>query len=242
MLAHRRRSTRAACKRALDLAGASALLVCLSPVLLVCGGLVRLVDGPPVLFRQERVGRRGRTFQLYKLRTMRPQAGGPLVTAAGDPRLTRLGRWLRSRKLDELPQLVNVLRGDMSLVGPRPEVPLYVGRQPHGFRAIADLRPGLTDWASLAFLDEEGVLAAHGGEPDFYPDVLLPRKLALARLYRRRQTLSLDLRIVVATAAAAAGWRSMAVRLAGPRLVARARRGLGLSQAAEQVGPKQREG
>jgi lipopolysaccharide/colanic/teichoic acid biosynthesis glycosyltransferase len=241
MLAHRRRAPGAACKRALDFAGASALLVCLSPVLLVCGGLVRLVDGPPVLFRQERVGRGGRTFRLYKLRTMQPQAGGPLVTAAGDPRLTRLGRWLRCRKLDELPQLVNVLRGDMSLVGPRPEVPPYVSRQPHGFRAIADLRPGITDWASLAFLDEEDVLAAHGSEPDFYPAVLLPRKLALARLYRRRHSLSLDLRIVAATAAAVAGWRSMAVRLVGPRLLARARRGLGLSQPAKEVGPEQRE-
>lgn len=192
------------------------------PVILVCAALVRVVDGSPVLFRQARVGRGGRGFDILKLRTMRP-GDGSLVTSSGDPRITPLGRRLRRAKLDELPQLWNVLRGDMSLVGPRPETPNYVRIQPRGFRAIAPLRPGLTDWASLVFQDEEAVLSRHAGEPGFYETRLLPRKLALARLYHRKVTPHLDLVILGATALLVLGGRPMVGTVLGRNLVSRAR-------------------
>jgi lipopolysaccharide/colanic/teichoic acid biosynthesis glycosyltransferase len=214
-------------KRAFDLLAATTLGLLALPVGLVCAALVRAIDGSPVLFRQRRVGRFGRPFEILKLRTMDPGSGpGPLVTAAGDPRITALGARLRRTKLDELPQLWNVVRGEMSLVGPRPEVPRYVEARPRDFRAIAGLRPGITDWASLVLYDEEAVLQAHAEDAAFYEHVLLPRKLALARLYQRRLTWGTDLRIVAATAALLAGVRSGAAGGLGPALAARAREGL----------------
>lgn len=210
-------------KRLTDIAVSAFLLLVLTPVLAGVAGLIRLVDGPPVLFRQERVGRGGRPFHIVKFRTMRALPGAQ-VTVAGDPRITRLGALFRRTKLDELPQLWNVLLGQMSLVGPRPEVPLYVATAARAFRAIARLRPGITDWASLAFHDEERLLALAGTE-DFYPRALLPRKLALARLYQRRRGWWLDLRLLAATACLVTGWRRGANGLAGPRLLVRARRG-----------------
>jgi lipopolysaccharide/colanic/teichoic acid biosynthesis glycosyltransferase len=209
-------------KRALDFIGALFLLVASAPLLLLCGGLVWLEDGRPILFRQERVGRGGVPFRIVKLRTMR--AGpGPLITAAGDPRVRRIGRLLRRLKLDELPQLWNVLAGDMSLVGPRPEVPPYVEREPRLFAAILALRPGLTDWASLAFRDEEAILAARADPERFYRTVLLRRKVALARLYRRSASILLDLRLLVATGLMVIGAERLGTVLAGARLMARAR-------------------
>jgi len=195
------------------------------PVLLACALLVLLSDGPPILFRQERVGLGGRRFRIVKLRTMRAGAG-PLVTSAGDPRVTRIGRLLRRGKLDELPQLWNVLAGTMTLVGPRPEVPGYVAAHPRLFAGIADLKPGITDWASLAFRDEERLLAAHAGEAGFYETVLLPRKVALARLYRRAWSPFLDLRLLAATALLAFGAERGMRRMAGATVLARARRGV----------------
>ena len=212
-------------KRILDLVLAAGLLVTLSPALAGCALAVWWMDGRPLLFRQERVGRHGRPFRIVKFRTMR-LAAGPAVTAAGDPRVTRLGRILRGGKLDELPQLWNVLVGEMSLVGPRPEVPEYVAGSARGFRATADVRPGLTDWASLALRDEEQILARHAADPLFYQEVLLPRKLALARLYRRHLSFGLDLRLIAATGCLAAGFPAAARRVAGPTLLDRARRGL----------------
>lgn len=202
------------------------LLVLSGPVLLACALLILLADGPPILFRQERVGFAGRRFRIVKLRTMRA-AAGPLVTRAGDPRVTRIGRLLRRGKLDELPQLWNVLSGTMTLVGPRPEVPAYVAAHPRLFAGIADLKPGITDWASLAFRDEERLLAAHAGEAGFYDTVLLPRKVALARLYRRVRSPLLDLRLLAATALLAFGAERSMRYVAGAALLARARRDVG---------------
>jgi lipopolysaccharide/colanic/teichoic acid biosynthesis glycosyltransferase len=199
------------------------LLLC-APLLLACALLILLTDGPPVLFRQERIGLGARPFRIVKFRTMRAGVG-PLVTSAGDARVTPIGRLLRRAKLDELPQLGNVLAGSMTLVGPRPEVPAYVAAHRRLFAGIADLKPGLTDWASLAFRDEEALLAAHAGEPDFYVAVLLPRKVALARLYRRARSRLLDLRLLAATALLAVGAEDGMRRLAGVKLLARARRG-----------------
>lgn len=212
-------------KRALDLGLSAGLLVALSPLLAACAAAVWWAEGRPILFRQERVGRSGQPFRVAKFRTMRA-APGPELTAAGDPRITALGRFLRRTKLDELPQLWSVVTGDMSLVGPRPEVPAYVATAARGFRHITGLRPGLTDWASLALRDEERILARHAGEPHFYEEVVLPRKLALARLYQRHLSPGLDLRLIAATACLTAGWAAAADRLAGGKLIARARRGL----------------
>ena len=196
-----------------------------APVALGSALLVLLIDGRPVLFRQERIGLGGRPFQLFKLRTMRPAAGA-LVTRSGDPRITPLGRLLRRAKVDELPQLWNVLAGSMSLVGPRPEVPAYVAAHPRLFAGLAQLKPGITDWASLAFRDEEALLAAHADQPDFYERVLLPRKVALARLYRRVRSRGLDLRLLAATALLLLGADRGGRAVAGAVLIARARRGL----------------
>jgi lipopolysaccharide/colanic/teichoic acid biosynthesis glycosyltransferase len=209
-------------KRHFDFALSAILLVVTAPVLLGCALAILWSDGRPVLFIQERVGQWGRRFRIFKLRTMR-QASGPAVTISGDPRITPLGRWLRRVKLDELPQLWNVIVGEMSLVGPRPEVPKYVALQARAFRAIAPLRPGVTDLASLIFRDEERVLATHSAHPDFYQQVLLPRKLALARLYSRHASLQLDLALLLATACVAFGAEHTAYRIVGERLYARAR-------------------
>jgi len=212
-------------KRLLDVTLAALLAIVLAPLLILCAGTVLFADGSPILFTQERVGRFGRGFPMFKFRTMRP-VEGPLLTSAGDARVTPLGAWMRRLKLDELPQLWNVLRGDMSLVGPRPEVPAYVARAPRGFRAIASLRPGMTDWASLAFRDEELILRTHAADPTFYLDTLLPRKLALARLYLRKRSLGLDGALIAATAALVLGLNGLARRLAGARLLLRARAGI----------------
>jgi lipopolysaccharide/colanic/teichoic acid biosynthesis glycosyltransferase len=215
-------------KRLGDLAGATILLVAFSPVLAVAAIAVVADSGRPVFFRQPRVGRRGRLFSIAKLRTMRTAAAGtaPLVTTKGDARITRVGRALRRTKLDELPQLWNVIRGDMSLVGPRPEVPHYVERFSREFAPVLDLRPGLTDMASVIFRDEEGVLLRHAGEPDYYERVLLPRKIALARLYRRRFSIRLDAKVLAATACLILGSDRLAAAMIGPAMVERARRGI----------------
>jgi len=210
-------------KRWFDLTVASLLLLLLSPVMLFCAAAVRIADGSPVLFHQERIGRHARGFRMIKFRTMR--AGiGPNVTVAGDARVTRVGRVLRRFKLDELPQLWNVLVGEMSFVGPRPELPVYVAMHQRAYRAVRDLRPGITDWASLIFLNEEELLRTHKMTPGFYEAVLLPRKLALARLYRRRRSGLLDVCLVAATACAAIGLARLSEAILGRELVTRARR------------------
>ncbi len=209
-------------KRWFDILVVSVLLIVLAPVMLLCAMAVLLGSGFPILFRQKRVGQYGRLFWIVKFRTMR-SAPGAEVTATGDPRVNRVGRVLRRFKLDELPQLWNVLVGEMSLVGPRPELPSYVALHRRMYARILDLRPGVTDWASVAYRDEEDILRAHEGEPRFYDVVLLPRKLALARLYRRRQSLCLDVRLIGATACVAAGLRRLGSWVAGAGVVYRAR-------------------
>lgn|SRR6266545_2440312 len=198
------------------------LLLVLAPVMMLCALVVYLRDGAPILFRQQRVGRHGRSFWIVKFRTMRPGAGGH-VTAAGDPRVTGVGRVLRRTKLDELPQLWNVLVGHMSLVGPRPELPEYVALNERAYRAIWNLRPGVTDWASLIFRDEEKLLQGHAAELHFYEQDLLPRKLAIARLYSRRRSLLVDLCLVLATACTAIGVTTAVHQLIGKGFIERAR-------------------
>jgi len=169
----------------------------------------KLTSPGPVFFRQDRVGRAGRRFRIVKFRTMQLGADrhGPLVTAKGDPRVTSLGRILRRSKLDELPQLWNVFTGDMSLVGPRPEVPLYVAAYSEEQRCVLAVRPGLTDPASIAYWDEEQRLAAHPEPERYYRDVILAQKLSLSLEYIQRITLSRDLLILAGTAAFVVGVR-----------------------------------
>jgi lipopolysaccharide/colanic/teichoic acid biosynthesis glycosyltransferase len=197
----------AALRRLLDVTVAGTLLIALSPVLALLTLLVRATSPGPALFRQTRVGRDGRPFVLLKLRTMRADATstGPAITAGADPRITPLGAQLRRTKLDELPQLWNVLRGDMSLVGPRPELPSYVARYTAAQRAVLRARPGLTDPASLAWADEATVLATFADPQRAYPETVLPRKLALSLAYLERRTTWTDLGVVTRTAAHVAG-------------------------------------
>jgi len=179
-----------------------ALLVTL-PLLLVCAAAVALSSPGPVLFRQERVGRRGHLFTLFKLRTMRAGAAGLEVTARGDARVTRVGEFLRRTKLDELPQLWNVLRGDLSFVGPRPEVPRFVDLGNPLWRRALRVRPGLTDPVTLALRDEEDLLARAGGDREtFYREVLQPWKLKGYCLYLADRSSWSDVAVLGRTAAA----------------------------------------
>jgi lipopolysaccharide/colanic/teichoic acid biosynthesis glycosyltransferase len=154
-------------------------LLAASPILLGIGLSIVLFDGRPVFFRQTRIGRNGTPFRLWKFRTMRPGASGARITAGGDPRVTTVGRFLRKYKLDELPQLWNVVIGEMSLIGPRPEAPAFVDPSHPTWTAVLSARPGITDLATIIYRDEERVLQSAGDVEQYYRDVLLPQKLAL---------------------------------------------------------------
>jgi lipopolysaccharide/colanic/teichoic acid biosynthesis glycosyltransferase len=187
-------------KRAFDVISAGMALVVLSPVLLGVALAIRLRDGSPVLFRQRRVGRHGELFVLLKFRTMRPDAApGGGLTIGDDPRVTPLGRFLRRHKVDELPQLVNVLKGDMSVVGPRPELEEFVAAYPDDYREILRLRPGLTDLASIKYRDEAALLAGSADPRRTYLEDVLPDKIRLAKEYLRTRSLALDLRVIART-------------------------------------------
>lgn len=187
-------------KRLLDLVASAVGLVVTSPLMLVAALAVRLESPGPVIFRQERIGQFGKPFEILKFRTMRAGAPGAQVTTGDDPRITRVGSWLRSTKIDELPQLLNVLRGEMSLVGPRPEVPKYVAQWPEDARALVlSVRPGITDPASIEFRREAEVLAAVPDPERHYVEEILPRKVELYSEYVRTRTFRGDLRIVFAT-------------------------------------------
>lgn len=186
-------------KRAFDLLGSALALLLLLPLLAVLALLIKSDSPGPVFFRQERVGRGGRTFHIHKFRTMvadAPQRGLALTVGA-DPRITRSGAWLRRTRLDELPQLIDVLLGHMSLVGPRPEVPRYVQHYPAHLRdrALA-VRPGITDPSSLAYLDESELLAAAADPEREYIERILPRKLQAAADYADRASLWTDLQVI----------------------------------------------
>ncbi len=202
-------------KRALDIGVSVLALWALSPLLLLAAAAVKLESPGPALYRGRRVGRGGADFQILKLRTMRVGSDlGLAVTVAGDSRVTRIGRLLRRSKLDELPQLLNVLRGDMSLVGPRPEHPDYVALYSERQRAVLKVRPGITSRASIAYVDEEERLA--GADPEHeYRTRIMPAKLALEVEYLERASLREDMRILVDTVlqvAARAGRRRSAGR------------------------------
>lgn len=188
-------------KRLFDVICAALGLVVLSPVLLLAALWVKLDSPGPALFRQTRVGRRGVPFTIHKFRTMRV-APGAAITVGADPRITRSGHVLRQTKLDELPQLWDVLRGAMSLVGPRPELPHYVALYPAALREhVLSVRPGITDPASLAFSHEAELLAAASDPEREYREVILPAKLQLSADYAARASLATDLKLILATLA-----------------------------------------
>jgi lipopolysaccharide/colanic/teichoic acid biosynthesis glycosyltransferase len=188
-------------KRTLDLVGAGAGVVLLSPLFLLVALLIKANDGGSVFFRQERVGYRGRPFSIWKFRTMFPGAelhGLPL-TVGRDVRVTRVGAWLRRLKLDELPQLFNVLAGEMTLVGPRPEVPRYVASYGLEQQRVLELVPGVTDEASIRYRDESAMLATAEDPEQMYVDEIIPQKIRLNLAYAARATVWTDLRVILAT-------------------------------------------
>lgn len=197
-------------KRLMDLTLSGAGLLALAPVLLALAAWVKLDSPGPVFFRQERVGRAGVTFRIFKFRTMTVNAErqGPQITIGQDARITRLGHLLRDLKLDELPQLINVLLGDMSLVGPRPEVPRYVAMYPAEIRDIVlSVRPGITDLASIEFRRESELLGASSDPERTYVEEVMPIKLRYCVQYVSRMSLAGDLRIIVRTVMAIIGGR-----------------------------------
>ena len=186
--------------RACDIAVSLAALILLAPLFVFCALLILLDDGPPVLFRQKRIGRHGQLFTILKFRSMRTGKTGIPITTSGDSRVTKVGSWLRALKIDELPQLMNVLQGSMSLIGPRPEVPEYVEFDDEIWRQVLEVRPGITDLASLAFRHEEVLLASAADPVEFYRSVVLPEKLRLNLQYQQSRSFILDLKLLWMTA------------------------------------------
>lgn len=188
-------------KRLVDIVGSGAGLIAFAPLLLAVAAAVKLSGPGPVFYRQTRLGRRGGTFRIFKFRSMVDGAErrGALVTGAGDTRVTRVGAWLRRHKLDELPQLLNVLAGDMSLVGPRPEVPEFVAHYPAEFAQVLAVRPGITHRATQLFRNEEQMLARAADPQAFYVERILPRKLAIYLEDLERGSVLHDLGTILAT-------------------------------------------
>ena len=188
-------------KRSLDMILAAAGLILLAPLFVVVACWVKVSSPGSVFFRQERMGRGFRPFWIYKFRTMVADAParGAAITVGQDPRITPVGRLLRITKIDELPQLLNVLKGEMSLVGPRPEVRRYVELFHDDYAEILQVRPGITDLASITFRDEAAVLAAARDPEDEYRQHVLPEKIRLAKSYVRQQSLRGDLHIICLT-------------------------------------------
>ncbi|MGV1098831.1 sugar transferase [Thiovibrio sp. JS02] len=189
-------------KRIFDVLLASFGMLILWPLFLVLAIWIRLDSPGPVFFRQVRVGRNGKEFRIFKFRTMVADAdkNGMKITVYGDRRITRSGRWLRRYKLDELPQLFNVIKGEMSLVGPRPEVPEYIGHYPESAReVILSVPPGLTDFAAIEFRNENELLANCQDPRREYVEKILPIKIKYYLQYVAEQSLFLDFRLIVRT-------------------------------------------
>lgn len=188
-------------KRIFDILASGTGLLILSVPMLIISILIKLDSPGPVLFKQERIGKNKQPFRIYKFRTMHTNAeqqGGQL-TVGRDPRITRVGHLLRKSKLDELPQLINVLKGDMSLVGPRPEVPKYVALYTPEQQRILSVRPGITDLASIEFRDENELLQNQQDPESYYINTIMPKKLELNQAYIARQSLAFDVYVIFKT-------------------------------------------
>jgi lipopolysaccharide/colanic/teichoic acid biosynthesis glycosyltransferase len=188
----------------MDVIVGSLALIVFSPAIAFVAVRIKQEDGGPVFYLAPRVGKEGKAFRMYKFRTMVVNAdriGGP-STAADDPRLTRVGHWIRHYKLDEIPQLINVVRGEMSLVGPRPEVQHYVDMYSPEERQILSVRPGITDWASIEYRNEGDILRGSDDPELAYMEKIRPGKIRLGLEYVRRQSLWTDVKILAQTARA----------------------------------------
>jgi lipopolysaccharide/colanic/teichoic acid biosynthesis glycosyltransferase len=212
-----------ATKRGFDLIAAVLLLLVLAPLLVVLAAAIKLDSPGPLFYRARRLGFGGREFAMLKFRKMREDASGAALTLAGDDRFTRVGRFLASSKLDELPQLWNVVRGQMSLVGPRPEDPEFVSLHPERYREILRVKPGITGLCQLAFR-AEGMILDPSDPVGYYTERLLPQKVAIDELYAATRTLGMDLRILIWTVAALLGRIDIAVHRQTGRLSRRSPR------------------
>src|SRR5262245_32377917 len=188
-------------KRILDILVSLIGLMCLLPLLLLVAVLIKLDSTGPIFFRQIRIGMRFRPFFIYKFRTMEQDstARGKSITMGDDPRITRVGLFLRKTKIDELPQLINVLRGEMTFVGPRPEVPQYVELFRKDYEEILKIRPGITDLASIKYRDEAALLGQSDNPEEEYITRVLPDKISLGKEYIRRSSVFFDLTLMFKT-------------------------------------------
>ena len=173
----------------------------LVPVFMFLALLIKLTSKGPALFKQTRLGKNFKPFTLYKFRSMIIDAPklGPGVTSADDPRITRVGKFLRKTKLDELPQLINVIKGDMSLVGPRPELTAYINEYKEEYRTVLSIRPGITDYAAIEFRDEENILNNYSDKEKAYLEIVLPKKITLYKKYINKISMVTDLKIILLT-------------------------------------------
>ena len=186
-------------KELISRVAAGLLLIAVAPALAVCALALVMEDGKPVFFRQSRIGRNGKPFDLLKLRSMRHESRGASITARDDSRITRIGKILRNYKIDELPQLWNIVRGEMSFIGPRPEVPQYVDLSDLRWQTVLSVKPGITDLASLAFRNEEILLLQQSDIDRFYRNWLLPRKLDMSAYYIRVRSFTTDVKLIALT-------------------------------------------
>ena len=196
-------------KRVFDIVLTLLALIALAPLLIFIAIVIKFDSPGPIIFKQERIGKGFSPFLIYKFRTMVDDAHrlGAAITAGNDPRITRAGRFLRHTKLDELPQLVNVLKGEMSFVGPRPEVRHYVELFRPEYEHILRVRPGLTDLASLKYSDEASILGQSDDPEDEYVTRLLPEKIRLAKEYINRSSFLFDMRLILETVGRLVGSR-----------------------------------
>ena len=183
----------------LDYTFSIVLLLALSPLILLCSLSILLLDGGPVIFKQKRIGQYKKIFTIYKFKTMKPSRG-PLVTTNNDQRITNLGKFLRNKKFDELPQLFNILRGEMSFIGPRPDVPIKDKKRDDIEEAIFDLKPGITSLSSIQFINESEHIKKTGKEAyKIYVEEILPHKIILDLKYVENASFTLDLKLALKT-------------------------------------------
>jgi len=188
-------------KRIFDIVASGLGIIVLSPILLIIALIIKKESDGPVFFKQIRVGEKGRNFEILKYRTMVVDAEkmGRQITVGNDNRITKIGGFLRKYKLDELPQLINVFKGDMSLVGPRPEVPRYVEMYNEEQRKVLDVKPGITDLASIRYRDENELLGTAEDPDDMYINTIMPDKLALNLEYINKSNVFFDIYIILKT-------------------------------------------
>lgn len=212
-------------KRLFDVVLAVVAMMLLAPIMIVTALFIKLSMPGPILFKQVRIGRYAKPFTIYKYRTMRLNISKVSVTLSTDSRITPLGQFLRKSKLDELPQLFNILKGEMSLVGPRPDVPGYYDTLKGDDQVIWQLRPGLTGLDSMCYPDEQSILDNESDPEKFYDQLLWPDKVRLNRWYAENRSLWMDVKIIVNTfGVLLVGKEFIEIRLDAPR----ARFGLGL--------------